>query len=194
VEDGVAAVVAGSGEGGRLREDLFDRVDFYDVHEAEHFAEAGVWCAVHITVAEHLDEVGVVGLDDFVAVVIPEGEAFYLDLGVVVSMGSAAVLGAGVMDEREGVLVIDGQQATGELHAGTGDDSLGGAKKFQVRIVGIDAVVLGAGDELEVFSEQVEHSTALARGVVAGGGGVAVEFGTEPAGGVDGACELGFKL
>ena len=108
VEDGVAAVIAGGGEGGGRGEDFLQRMDFDNVHEVEHFFETSVRGTVHVAVAEHLDEVGVIGLDDFIAAVVPHGKAFDLDLGIVVGEGTTAVLGAGMVDEWKSVLVVDG--------------------------------------------------------------------------------------
>ncbi len=57
-------------------------------------------------------------------------------------------------------------------------------------VIGGKAVVLGAWGELDVLAEEVLHAAELAGGVVARGGGVAVEVGADPAVGLDGADEF----
>ncbi len=58
-------------------------------------------------------------------------------------------------------------------------------------VVGSDPLMLSAGGELQMLSEQVEDPAALAGGVVARGSRVAVKLRAEVAGGVNGANEFG---
>src|SRR5262249_49972869 len=58
---------------------------------------------------------------------------------------------------------------------------------FQVRRVAIQAVVLGAGGELDVFAHEVQDAAALVGSIVAAGRRMAVEVRADPAGGGESA-------
>ena len=176
--------------GGGL-EDFVGGVDLDDVHVGDHAVEAGVGPAIAVAVEEHPAEVGVVDLDQFFAGAIPEGEALDLDGGVVVGGGAAAVLLAGAQDEGEGVLVVQRKGFASEFDARAGGHEVSDAESLQVGLVGGDAVMLGAGGELDVLAEQVQDAAELAGRIIAGGAGVAVEVSADPAGGFNGADERG---
>ena len=65
-----------------------------------------------------------------------------------------------------------------------------GPEVLQVRVVHREAVVLGAGGELDLLGEQVEHPAALAGRVIARGSRMAVKVGAEPAAGLDRTLSL----
>ena len=81
--------------------------------------------------------------------------------------------------------MVHRQRAAGQLHAGAGGHQVLDAEPLEVRHVGVDAVVLGAGGELDVLAEQVQHAAELARRVVARGARMAVKVGADPAGRID---------
>ncbi len=167
---------------GRGREDLLQGMHLDHVDETEHRLEPGVGSAIGVSITEHLHEVGVVHLHHLARAVIPESEPFDLGHGIVVVHDRpTAVLGVRMLDEREGILVIDRQEGSGEFHAAAGGHQVRGTEPGEVRLVGRNPVVLRAGGELDVLAEQVLHPAELAAGVVAGGGGVAVEIAADPA-------------
>ena len=53
--------------------------------------------------------------------------------------------------------------------------------------------MLGARGEFDVLAKQVQHPAELARGVVAGRAGMAVEIGADPTLGLHGADQLGLE-
>ena len=106
------------------------------------------------------------------------------------AVGAAVVLGVGPQDQREGILVVQRQRAAGQLDPDARGHPPLGPQALQVRVVGREAVVLGAGGEFDVLAEQVQHPAELARGVVARGAGMAVEVGADPAVGLHRADQL----
>ena len=87
------------------------RMDLDAINVAEHSLKSAIGRAVGVAVAEHLDEVRVVHLDDLFGAVIPQSQP--LDLrqrAVVVRDGPAAILGERLLDNRKGILVIDRQE------------------------------------------------------------------------------------
>ena len=168
-------------------------MDLDDVHEVKHPLEAAVGDAVFIPIAHHLDDIRMVDLHELFAGIVPHGQPLDLHDWVRMSRRPAAVLSVRPMDQREGVLMIQWQRLAGQLDAATRGHPIQRVEEFQMRHVGSNAIVLGAGCEFDVLGQQVEHAAALAGGVVAGRGRMAVEIGAEPAGGIDRASELFLK-
>ena len=86
-------------------------MDLDTIDEAEHSLESAIGRAVGVAVAEHLDEVGVVHLNDLLSAVIPQSQPLDLRQGaVVVRDRPAAILRKRLLDDRKGILVIDRQE------------------------------------------------------------------------------------
>ena len=95
----------------RSEEDFVGRMDLDTIDEAEHSLESAIGRAVGVAVAEHLDEVRVVHLDNLLGAVIPQSQPLDLRQGAVVVMDRpATILRKRLLDDREGVLVIDRQE------------------------------------------------------------------------------------
>ena len=168
-------------------------MDLDHVDMTEHSREAGVGRAVAVAVVEHPADVRMVHLHQLVGMLIPECQPLDLNGGVGIGRGAAAVLRMGPHHQRKGVLMVQGQRVAGQLDADAGGHERLCAESLQVGIIAREPVVLGAGGELNVLAEQVEHAAKLAGRVVAGGTGMAVEIGADPAISLDGPDEPGFQ-
>ncbi len=132
-----------------------------------------------------------VDLHQLVRAVVPHRQPLDLHDRVDVGLRPAAVLRARLGHERKRVLVVDRQRTARSAPCPDRSASASDAEVLQVRVVDREAVVLGAGGELDVLGQQVEHAAALAGRVVARGGRMAVKIGAEPAARVDRrACSL----
>ena len=87
------------------------RMDLDAINVAEHSLKSAIGRAVGVAVAEHLDEVRVVHLNDLLSAVIPQSQPLDLRQGaVVVRDRPAAILRKRLLEDREGILVIDRQE------------------------------------------------------------------------------------
>lgn len=187
VEDAVVARAALEALVRFQTQHVLNRMDFDHVHEGERTGKTLVRFSVAIAVEEKPTDVRVILLNEFLAAIVPQRDAFNLSLGIHVGDRRAAVLRAGPMDQREHILMVQRQRRARQFHARDCRHELADPEFGDVRIVGADPVVFGARCELDVFAEQIEHAAALAAGVVARGRTVAVEIAADPAGRVHGA-------
>ena len=193
VDDGVVVAAPAAVDRG-LGKDCLDWVNFDDIHFVVHCVEAAVGRAVAVAVAEHPADVGMVDLNELFAIRVPQGEALDLGFGVGGGGGRAVVLCVGHGNEGKGVLVVEWKGLTGQLDADACRHSFLGSQAPQVRVVGRKAIVLGARGEFHVLAQQVQHSAELARSVVTGWAGMAVEIGTDPAVGFDRSDQLRLEV
>ena len=162
------------------------------IHEFEHPSVTIIRDAVNIGVAKQTRDVGMVFLDDFLTVVIPEFEAFDLLDGIGGRARPTSVLRVWVMMQWKRILVIDGQRPAGELEARASCHAVERFESLEMGKIRRNAIVFGAGSELDVFGQQIQHSTELAGGVIAGRRRMAVQIAAHPTSRIDGPFQHGF--
>ena len=102
-------------------------------------------CAVAVAVAEHPADVGMVHLDELLAGAVPEGQPLDLDLRVVVGVGPPPSWVLGRMTSGKAFWWFSGSGRPVSSIPTQVAIRFSAPRRLQVRIVGREPVVLGAG-------------------------------------------------